>query len=272
MEDFDVFWDDKFNYRIRVNEFFLDYVRQKGIFTKGQHSSLETYEPRWSVGTVLLGRKDANIEPYVTLGAGNNIYTIGCFSECMSVLPVHCSVGRYSAIASNLKVMGYRHPIEAMTISNMAFERTRETHRAYFDDLNRQGVSEIHFNPVPSLKIQNQLPLTIGHDVWIASDVRIKSGVSIGHGAVVASGSVVTKDVPSYAIVGGNPAKIIRMRFSEEVMRLLNASEWWDYEPNVLHQFDMSNPQKFAESFLQRKSGLAKFNPDLINFWNLSKG
>ena len=70
----------------------------------------------------------------------------------------------------------------------------------------------------------------IGNDVWLGYKALIMAGVNIGSGAMIGAGAVVTKDVPPYAIAGGNPAKIIRMRFNEdEVNRLLKVS-WWDWE------------------------------------------
>jgi acetyltransferase-like isoleucine patch superfamily enzyme len=72
-------------------------------------------------------------------------------------------------------------------------------------------------------------PVTIGNDVWVGYDVTIMSGVTIGDGAVVAAGAVVTKDVEPYAIVGGNPAKLIRRRFDEETTAALLRIRWWDW-------------------------------------------
>jgi virginiamycin A acetyltransferase len=71
--------------------------------------------------------------------------------------------------------------------------------------------------------------VSFGHDVWLGSQCMILSGVSIGHGAVVAARSVVTRDVPPYAIVGGNPAKVIRMRFDEATITALLAQQWWNW-------------------------------------------
>lgn len=68
----------------------------------------------------------------------------------------------------------------------------------------------------------------VGHDVWIADGVAIQSGVTLGTGCVVVNYAVVTKDVPPYAIVGGNPAKIIKYRFDEKTRELLLNSKWWD--------------------------------------------
>ena len=69
----------------------------------------------------------------------------------------------------------------------------------------------------------------VGHDVWLGYQALILPGVRIGHGAVVAAASVVSADVPAYAIVAGNPARVIRRRFGDEdVARLLRAA-WWDW-------------------------------------------
>ncbi|KPF71896.1 chloramphenicol acetyltransferase [Bosea sp. AAP35] len=69
--------------------------------------------------------------------------------------------------------------------------------------------------------------VAIGHDVWLGSQCMVLSGVTIGTGAVVAARAVVTRDVPPYAIVAGNPARIIRHRFDEGRVALLLASRWW---------------------------------------------
>jgi virginiamycin A acetyltransferase len=73
--------------------------------------------------------------------------------------------------------------------------------------------------------------VTIGSDVWLGSGAVILSGVTIGHGAVVAAHALVTKDVPPYAIVGGNPARLIRHRFDEATVAALLETAWWDLPP-----------------------------------------
>ena len=69
----------------------------------------------------------------------------------------------------------------------------------------------------------------VGNDVWIGHGAIIMPGVTIGSGAIIAAGAVVTKDVPPYAIVGGNPAKVIRQRFSDDVVAELLDIAWWDW-------------------------------------------
>lgn len=78
-------------------------------------------------------------------------------------------------------------------------------------------------------KWPNKGDTVIGNDVWVGHQAMIMPAVSIGDGAIIASGSVVTKDVPPYAIVGGNPAKIIRYRFDEKTIESLLDIKWWNW-------------------------------------------
>lgn len=90
---------------------------------------------------------------------------------------------------------------------------------------------------VPSLK---ELPLKgdtkIGNDVWIGRDVTIMPGVKVGDGAIIAAQSVVTKDIDPYRVVGGNPAKLIKKRYSDEVIEDWLAIKWWDWEIEDIHK------------------------------------
>ena len=69
----------------------------------------------------------------------------------------------------------------------------------------------------------------VGNDVWIGQNVTVLPGVHIGDGAIIGANSVVTKDVPPYSIVGGNPAKLIRKRFDDETIEFLLQLKWWDW-------------------------------------------
>ena len=70
----------------------------------------------------------------------------------------------------------------------------------------------------------------IGNDVWIGKNVTILPGVHIGDGAIIGANSVVTKDIPAYHIAGGNPCKIIRKRFEDELINYLEEIKWWDWD------------------------------------------
>jgi virginiamycin A acetyltransferase len=69
----------------------------------------------------------------------------------------------------------------------------------------------------------------VGNDVWLGNSVTIMQGKKIGDGAIIGTNSVVTKDVPAYTIVGGNPATEIRKRFDEETIKFLLELKWWDW-------------------------------------------
>jgi virginiamycin A acetyltransferase len=100
----------------------------------------------------------------------------------------------------------------------------------------------------------NDLPVkdtVVGNDVWIGHDAVVMPGVHIGAGAIVAAGSVVTRNVPAYAIVGGNPAAVIRMRFEDDAIAKLLEIAWWDWpiekiEANIsaLERGDLSTLSK----------------------------
>lgn len=91
--------------------------------------------------------------------------------------------------------------------------------------------------------------INIGNDVWIGSNVIIMSGISIGDGAVIATGSVVTKSVRPYEIIGGNPAKHIKFRFSDDLIQILLTLKWWDLPLEIINEISpllCSEPTKEA--------------------------
>ena len=74
----------------------------------------------------------------------------------------------------------------------------------------------------------------IDNDVWIGQNVTVLPGVHIGNGAIIAANSVVTKNIPAYHIAGGNPCKIIKKRFDDELISYLQKIKWWDWEPEKI--------------------------------------
>ena len=83
----------------------------------------------------------------------------------------------------------------------------------------------------------------IGDKAWIGGGAIILPGVSIGEGAVVGAGSVVTRDVPAYALVAGNPARVVRLRLPEAQVEALLASRWWELSVTDLGQLLAEQPQ-----------------------------
>ena len=85
----------------------------------------------------------------------------------------------------------------------------------------------------PSIEVGD---IVIDNDVWIGYEAVIMAGVHIGNGAIIAARAVVTKDVPPYTIVGGVPARPIRKRFDEEVIRKLETLKWWDWSAEKIRR------------------------------------
>lgn len=96
-----------------------------------------------------------------------------------------------------------------------------ETMGAYTSEVARHGDTEV------------------GHDVWFGYQSLVMPGVKIGNGAIIAARSIVTSDIPAYAIVAGNPARVKRMRFSDDVIAKLESLAWWDWEiEKIARHFD----------------------------------
>jgi acetyltransferase-like isoleucine patch superfamily enzyme len=106
--------------------------------------------------------------------------------------------------------------------------------------------------------------IVIGNDVWIYSGVKILSGVNIGDGSVIGANSLVTKDVPKYAVYGGNPAKLIRMRFSDDIIKIFDEIKWWDWPLEninkavpILQSTDIAALKRYYdENIVKQKNGV----------------
>ena len=98
----------------------------------------------------------------------------------------------------------------------------------------------------------------IGNDVWIASNVTIMSGVTISDGAVIANNSHVVKDVEPYSIVGGNPAKLIKKRFTEEQIKKLLEIKWWNWDETKINQFSPLLCNQDIDNFIKTSLEVSK--------------
>lgn len=137
-------------------------------------------------------------------------------------------IGNYVSIGPNVRRFGAAHPLEAVALHPLFYNPAL-------------GLVD-NANDVP------RTPCRIDHDAWIGANVTILPGCRhIGTGAVVGAGSVVTKDVPPFAIVAGNPARVVRERFDRERKEQIVHSSFWELEP-----------QKSLERIHAMKLGLAE--------------
>lgn len=122
------------------------------------------------------------------------------------------SIGRFTSIAPEVVIVLGDHRTDTVTTYPFKALR-RHWHTAEHVEADHTSKGDV----------------VIGNDAWIGQGVTILSGVNIGDGAVVAARSVVTKDVPAYSIVAGNPARLIRHRFDETTIARLRVLRWWDW-------------------------------------------
>ena len=153
-------------------------------------------------------------------------------------------IGRFVTFARNCQIGGVEHPIHYLSTSFFRISR-----HWFPDDPLAQNASPIK-ETERAEKIRGQT-VHIGSDVWFGAAAIVLRGTSIGHGSVIGAGAVVTKDIPPYAIVAGNPAKLIRYRFDEDICKRLLATAWWDRAPDFIATLplnDVENCLKILEN------------------------
>lgn len=159
--------------------------------------------------------------------------TMDRHSFCGYDCDIYCTdIGSFTSIANGVVIGGGRHPMEWVGMSPVFYEG-RDSVKAKFSTHRREPVKRV----------------VIGNDVWIGRSAIILAGVELGNGAVVGAGAVVTKSVPPYGVVAGNPARFIRYRFDESVVARLIASQWWTLCDETLYKLGphFNDVEKFLE-------------------------
>ena len=239
---------------VTINRPVLDLLRTRRVshqFRGGE---------RWRVGDTLEVPRELALEPYSHIFSGYALpQSMGAFSYCLSVLHGNVAIGRYGSIASGVEFIQTQHPVDWVTTSPFSYwPYGLEGMSNYLVEERKQTSFLLH----PSDEFRSK-PVVIGHDVWVGQGAIFSGGVSVGDGAIVAARAVVTKDVPPYAIVGGAPARLIRMRFPEPVIERLKALQWWRFGPDILQPLDVRD----VEGFIARlEDAIAAGPPEMLDW------
>lgn len=159
----------------------------------------------------------------------------GCFDVMQ--FPEGTRIGNYCSIAPRVYFLFSNHPMDGVS-----------THPLFYNKI---------LGYVEEDRIE-RVRLTVENDVWIGAGVTITRGCThIANGAVIGAGSVVTHDIPPYAVVAGNPARVLRYRFGKDVQSALEESKWYELDPEMLAHFidDADDPMTFAEKVMVYRKG-----------------
>jgi len=192
---------------------------------------------------------DVRVEKYVGLFDGSTFCSVGAFTYMWSrvnPLDMDLKIGRYCSIAGNVTVFPGNHPLHFVSTSPFTGDDQLAICRAALDDFG-------HVDFVHRYVDERLLAApVIGNDVWIGQDATLARGITLGHGCAVGTGSVVTRSVPPYAVVAGNPARIIRMRFPEPLIEALLSSEWWRFAFPEFGAMRFDQPERFLGELGER--------------------
>ena len=169
-------------------------------------------------------------------GARLNRSVLGDYTYLMERVQLDfTTIGKFSNVASDVRLGPTNHPIDRPSAHHF-------TYRSAMYDLGEDDPSVFEWRA--------DQPVEVGHDVWIGHGAVVLPGVEIGTGAVIGAGSVVTRDVEPYTVVAGVPAALIRRRFDPETAARIKATEWWEWDHEVLA--DRLTAFRDLESFLNQ--------------------
>lgn len=124
-------------------------------------------------------------------------------------------IGRFCSIASHVRINPGNHPLDRAALSHFTY---------------RASAYGLGGDDPAVFAMRRARPVTFGHDVWVGHGAIILAGVTVGDGAAIGAGAVVTKDVPPFAVVAGNPARLLRFRCGEATRAAMARIAWWDWE------------------------------------------
>jgi len=224
----------------RVTEGLLRLLAERRIFLAKDDA------PRWALGDLFGFHANAAIEPYSQIYGGNVLpRAFGAFSYSYSHMNMLAGVGRYCSLSQNITWMGSDHPTAWAGTSDVFYNL--QGHPATRSYMALHGWDE----PVGTFS-SNIIPVNIGNDVWIGEEAMIGQGVTVGHGAVIGARAMVLEDVPPYAIVVGQPARVLRYRFPEPLIERFLEASWWRFEPKVISTLPANEPERFLDAFAER--------------------
>lgn len=230
-------------------------LKSRGVYFKG----LGDCELYLTDDEEIFFSDDLKLEAYTGFLGSRTLCNMGSFSYSWSFMPAWLTVGRYCSIATGLQFLGPRHPFERISSSPFTYDPDFAIAKKSLEDL---GINGFEVRTPPNLLMNN---VVIGHDVWIGANVTLGNSVTIGNGAVIAANSVVVKDVPPFAIIGGNPAKVIRMRFADDIIERIQRLEWWNYHFSAFKDSDFGVEQALdaLEQLIEANQAI-NFNPPIL--------
>lgn len=167
--------------------------------------------------------------------------TIGAFTYAANLFLHYATVGRYCSIAPDVCIGLGNHRTDLFSTHPLAVKGGSQfTWHQSFGAM-RNGLA------TPAEAGKGLPSTTVGNDVWIGRGALINDNVTIGDGAIIAAGAVVTRDVPSYAVVAGVPARIVRYRFGEDLIERFLRLRWWDLDLSSLKDVPVE-PEAFLEA------------------------
>lgn len=237
-------------------------------FLDGKKNGIEFGNAKVEIGAYG-AKKNVVIEtPVILRGGSFDVSSIGAFtfSNGNSVFRYVNTIGRFCAISENVVIGLPEYDTKNLTTHPM-FDIDSAMYRSYYEySSNYPSYAVIKKNMRENRNKKHDKPVEIGNDVWIGKQALILRGVQIGDGAVIAAGAVVTKDVPPYAVVGGNPARIIKYRFEQSIIDRLEAVKWWDYGPEILKDIDITKIESALDEIEKRAQTYPKYEGTKYEF------